>query len=532
MPRVRYIHALLIYLLLAAGLLPYVLWYTNNPDTFQYLALSHRYADGSFLNIVNAYWSPLIIWLLVVPIKIIGNGIIAFKVIQLVIGAFTLYGWHWLLGTAKIKGHGLLLLSAIPFILAHGLLMLTADLLFLCIALFVLGSAINGTALSSPRRAALFGILGGLWYFSKAFALPLFLAFLVLLVLVYRWRNNSPLILRNAMITLGACLLLIAPWVLAMSMKYGYFTISEAARFNQTVEVAPRPGEIKKMPLLTDGPHHPPPGAISPWESPGDVVQLTPLRPWTDPARYAEVVQLNLLTIYYHDVRRQLGALFLILLSVALIVRKPHTVLSDQGVLLSLLMLVILNLGYAAILVHDRYIWLNTFIMLFLSAKLLGMLLPARLLIGQAVLVLFVLLAVKRPVKQILYTEDSDIRASELFTSVLFPFRTLENTYHPDHVRAEAIDALRPLGLRGPMASLHSDDLVRHAYSSSLHIAYELGLTYHGAILPGQSREQQLRDLREHGIRYFVVWEGMEWDDGRLILDAAPPAPRAYELPE
>ena len=84
MPRFRFIHALLIYTIGAAILFPHMKWHVGNPDSFQYLHLAERYADGTFRNVINGYWSPLIIWLMIIPIKIFSSGIIAFKVTGLV----------------------------------------------------------------------------------------------------------------------------------------------------------------------------------------------------------------------------------------------------------------------------------------------------------------------------------------------------------------------------------------------------------------------------------------------------------------
>ncbi len=517
--------ALLLYSLLAAVLFPFLKWHVDNPDTFQYLAIAHRYADGSFLNIVNAHWSPLIIWMLVIPIKLFSNGIIAFKCVQLVIGGATLIIWDGLLRTLRSPLRQILLFAAIPFMLSHALLFLTADLLFICSGLLVLDLSIRGRIFGSRRNAILFGIIGGAWYFSKAFAFPLFLVFLIFLVCIERERKWG-----NVFAALFAFLLTTAPWIIAMSLKYGYPTISEAARFNQTVEVAPMPGEMKLLPLLKDGPHEPPPGAISPWEAPGDVIKLTPLYPWTDPHRYLELVKRNLASIYYYDIQRQLGTPFLIVLLITILLRGPKHLLRDRTLLLPLFMLVALNLGYTAILVQDRYIWINTFLMLFIAGWCLQSLLVDRKFISGMLTLAVCLLAIKRPVKELLFTRDADVSSGDLIGALLDPIGILRSSYQIDHDRKQAIEELRPMRLNGALASLRSDDTERDQYASCLHIAYELGLTYHGEILPDVPKGEQLQQIRDHRIRYFAVWKGMEWDHGTLILDRKPPDLRIYRF--
>ncbi len=518
--------ALLLYVLLAAALFPFLKWHVDNPDTFQYLTIAHRYADGSFLNIVNAHWSPLIIWMLVIPIKLFSNGIIAFKCVQLVIGGATLIVWNGLLRPLRSPLRPILLFAAIPFMLSHALLFLTADLLFISFGLVILALSIRGGIFGSRRTAILFGIIGGLWYFSKAFAFPLFIAFLLFLAFIESDRRKWG----NVLAALFAFLLTTAPWVIAMSLKYGYPTISEAARFNQTVEVAPMPGEMKLLPLLKDGPHEPPPGAISPWEAPGDVIKLTPLHPWTDPHRYLELVKRNLASIYYYDVQRQLGTPFLIVLFMTILLRGPKHLLRDRILVLPLFLLVALNIGYTAILVQDRYIWINTFLMLFMVGWCLQLLLPDRKFIGGMLTLVICLFAIKRPVKELLFTRDEDVAAGDLIGALMDPIGTLRSSYRIDHDRKQAIEELRPMRLNGALASLRSDDTQRDQYASCLHIAYELGLTYHGEILPDIPKEEQLHQIRDHRIRYFAVWKGMEWDHGTLILDRRSPDLRIFKF--
>jgi hypothetical protein len=524
--------ALLLYGVLAAVLLPHMLWFVDNPDTFQYMMLAHRYADGSFLNVINGYWSPLIIWLLVLPIKLLGNGIIAFKAINLLIGAATLVVWHRLLIVARLGSfHGLLLFAAIPFMLSYALIVLTPDLLFLMLSLVLLVLILRPVALGSRRNAILLGIIGAAMYLAKAFGLPMFLGLLALLIILeIRWRpGDRQKILRHAGIALLVLGITTLPWIIALSMRYGHFTISEAARFNQTVEVAPMPEEIKLMPLITDGTFIPPPGAISAWETPGDMVDLTPLRPWTHPHRFMLLVKRNVLSTYYHDVRRQLGMVFIPLLLLGIMLRG-RPLLQDRVLLWSLLFMLVLNTGYSLILVHGRYIWLNTFLMLLCCAILLRHLLPAHKEIRLALLLAILLLAVKRPVKEILLREDADVSRHDMIAHLLSPISTVRNTYEEDHVRKRVIDSLRPLGMQGSIASLFSPDGARLSYPNTMHVAYELGLVFHGEVSEDDPREVQLQALHSQQIRYFAVWQGMHWDHGRVIFDASAEGPRIFDL--
>jgi hypothetical protein len=525
--------ALVVYALLGAWLLNHVLWYVDNPDPFQYIRLAERHADGSFLNVVNGYWSPLIIWLLILPVKFFGSGVVAFKVLQLSIGAFVLVAWNKLLDVVEPPlWRGLLLFAVIPILLAHGLLTLTPDLLFVAVAMVVLSMAIHGQLFRSMRHAAWFGAIGAVLYFTKHFGLPLFLVFVVFLVVVewYKGTVSRRTVITHCGIAFGTCLLLISPWVLAMSFKYGHFTISEASRYNRTVEVTSLQGDAAYLPVLTNGLYPIPPGAVSPWETPGDLMELTPLHPWSDPMRYSNMVSLNLLSVYYYDIRRQLGAIFLLVLLAVLVVRGARGVVMERSIILPVGFMLCLTIGYSLVLMHERYIWLNTFIMLLVLAKLLPMLLPTSRMASHVVLLLAVLLAIKRPVKQFLFTQDLDVPARDLLNAVLHPSGSMEQAYEPERLLLEAMDRMRHQGRTGSFASLESEGKLRDGYSLSLQLAHGLGAVYHGVLPTGLTVDAGRMQLEEHDVRYLVVWDGKPWDSGELVVDLPPPGPRIFQL--
>src|SRR5205085_1059147 len=78
--------ALVVFALLSAVVFPYVRFYADNPDTFQYISISSKYLSGDWSYAINGYWSPLISWLLIIP-SLFFEDILAFKLLQLFIGA-------------------------------------------------------------------------------------------------------------------------------------------------------------------------------------------------------------------------------------------------------------------------------------------------------------------------------------------------------------------------------------------------------------------------------------------------------------
>ena len=82
-----------LYILGLAAILPYTFYYVNNPDTFQYISLAQKISKGYFSLALNGYWSPLICWLISIPVFFGLDGIVSFKLVQILIGFFTIDAW-------------------------------------------------------------------------------------------------------------------------------------------------------------------------------------------------------------------------------------------------------------------------------------------------------------------------------------------------------------------------------------------------------------------------------------------------------
>ena len=96
-------------------------------------------------------------------------------------------------------------------------------------------------------------------------------------------------------------------WILHISIKYHGFTISKAAQFNLSREVAPKPDQMMQLPVL-NGPLLSPPDeyAISAWEAPGEALRLTTINPIADFNYYTQIIKRNLLSIWYNDFQNQI----------------------------------------------------------------------------------------------------------------------------------------------------------------------------------------------------------------------------------
>lgn len=448
------------------------------------------------------------------------SPVLSLKILQVVIGGFTLAGWRRLSEKAGLKGWflSLLCIAAVPFTISYALLHPTADLLFLTILLFLLTELSAGSWQQPSGRILVSGVLGAFLYFSKAFGMPLFIVLFVAVTVLRLSGKYEKDVVYNSLRCFLVFILLCGGWVLALSLKYHEFTISKAAAFNMTREVAPQPGQVIQLPVLTDGLYPPPDEhSASAWESPGEVKRLTPLHPFSsreDMHYYLRVVQRNLLTIYYYDFKRQAGILFLVLLVVFVLTNGLQTFFKNKIVLLLLLCSLFIYGGYSLVLVHTRYVWACTWFLLLVSGWMLQEMGTNRWRrISTFVwLIITLLVAIKRPVKEILFTEDKEMPAIWIARGVLHPFETLQSVYREDravHLLSQKLKAENLLS--GRIASLRDDSESRHYYSSTLFVTSSLGLPYYGQLDRNLSFEEQIKTLREAGISYLFVWSGETW---------------------
>lgn len=313
------------------------------------------------------------------------------------------------------------------------------------------------------------------------------------------------------MAALGVFVLFCGTWITMISSKYGHFTVSEAARFNTTKQVSPLPGQTVRLPYLYTAGLVKPAGthALSAWEEPMKAGSSDKTMRWESVqggGRINQLISRNLQAIWYLDFRRQAGFAFLLLLTLYLFITRSGRLRSPLF-FYPLLVLVSVYSGYSMILFHARYSWICAWTMVFLSTVILvdmkGKTRPGLRVISYLLFSAVLLLAVKRPVKELLFTADKDVTASALIRSILQFGKTLDSTYYDD--RSVSAVAIQLAGLDGPFASRFSDNSVRNRYFSSLSIAESAQQPYYGQC--DDRAAETMEALRRNGIRYFMIWD-------------------------
>lgn len=264
--------------------------YQINPDGVGYISVAQKYAAGQFFDAVNAYWSPLYSWLLVPLLKMGIEPLLASKILGLLIGAATIIAmWRLARFTGIPRVAAMVICAAgIPLIVDAAYMVITPDLLIACAILFYIASFCNPRRPTHWTSALRLGLLMGLAYLAKAYALPFVVAHFGLIRLIeiikggpprYRWK-----LMGASLVTLAALALVVGAWSTALKHKFGYYMTGSSGRYNLILDAPddptlhePRPHQVIFYGFLA------PPNdtAISEWEDPtNDMWRLPKVDPW------------------------------------------------------------------------------------------------------------------------------------------------------------------------------------------------------------------------------------------------------------
>jgi hypothetical protein len=355
------------FLLLSLFLLPFNHYFLN-PDGIAYLRIASYYAEGDFSAAVNAYWSPLLSWLLA-PFFAMGlPWVISFHVLNIIIAGICLWKWHQVLANCfadlSVAAKNGFLLASTFLLVSMVYTVVTPDLLVLCLLLFLLYELLSGNILTKPVAT---GITGALLFFAKAYCFYFFIAFIVLYVLVDWYRNRfRSLPIKQLLMVSVAFLLPVAAWMTVMQQKYKVWQVSSAPAYNYAIidahgrNIHPFDTTYALLPLpyekaycLWEDPqatyHYQLPSKKASWHL--LMIKANLLRTWQMVTRYAQALLLCIPFVIFIRRQNKNGALF-----------------GDAYRSLVLVTMLYVS-GYLLIIVEHRYIYLLLFVMLLLLYK-------------------------------------------------------------------------------------------------------------------------------------------------------------------
>ena len=216
---------------------PYYQYYID-PDAVSYLTLTDRYLAQDYNQAINAFWSPMGVWLTVLMVKctdwqhfaaaLFVNTVAAFGVVllaQYLFHKFIKENWERLcfglmsafFWTTTIYRQSFTDLWQVFFLLLALLILLRKDFL------------------SKAYWWVILGLVAALSFFSKAFSFY-FMPLMTLIVVLMKMKQNGavklPRLLSITAIVVSVMLLCAFPWLYILHDKYGFWTTSTAGKMN------------------------------------------------------------------------------------------------------------------------------------------------------------------------------------------------------------------------------------------------------------------------------------------------------------
>jgi hypothetical protein len=484
--RLEIVLPLVVYLAATVILFPWYQYVINN-DGVSYLSIARKYATADWEHAVNGYWGPLLSWLVAPFIRVGVDPMVGVRLVNIAAGLGAL-----LLTIRLMRLYGLsravriaLLVALVPMCVSYALGLATPDLL---ITTLLLGYFIIIFDERYPRtvtHGVACGLLGGLSYLSKSYALPFFGAHFALASVLHYIRHRDRRIRRRVIQATVSGLAMFAfiagMWIVVISAKYGHFTFSTSGTYNLAL-IGP---DSKGHPHDYQG-FIPPPNdaAISAWEDP----TYTPMSGWRTFASWRNVRHRAL--SFVRTCARTVSilglfspvALVLVVVQLVIVLRRPGDTLlrGTWGWLLWTLLLYCG--GYCLVLVEARYLWPCAILLLIIGGSVFERWRSTAVTAGGGRTIGLALLAL---------------------SFLILPAQHLKanfNRRRAEHDMARAMSEYVPAG--SAIASSPG------SWASAHILSYHLGARYYGAARADWSAVELAEELQQRGIRYYLVWLG------------------------
>lgn len=398
--RISVVGVALVYLLVSLALLSGFI-HAINADGISYISIARRYLAGDWYGALNAYWGPLLSWLLV-PFLALGlDALLAGKLLSIAIGLVTIPGLYVLAARCHLSERLRLVVTAslLPALWLFTFQKLTPDFLMVCVLVWYLAVLFGPGYLNGIRTAVWVGVLGVLAYFSKGYGFYFFIAHLSL-VTVLLWLGAGAAagrrlaVLRAYGVALVVFVLLSSGWIAALAVKYGHFTVSSSGRNNSALLTL---GNADPLSLSCRSFRAPSDAtAISMWDDP--TVRVIVSSGTSFPASvvirhggHAILQNLKLMA----GLIQQYSPLAVVIIagSIVYCVRRRRACLQLGGVALLLATLMLYLGGYLLLFVEFRYLFVSLVLLALLGARMIWNLEAQGVLAGRWRVVACVILA-------------------------------------------------------------------------------------------------------------------------------------------
>ena len=447
------------------------------PDTTSYISIAQKYVEGDVWNAVNSYWAPLLSWAMVPFLALGFDPLQAIKLVAIGAGAATIFAAGSLFAAFPIAPplRRLMQLALVPAILYFSMSMATPDLLPTALLTAYFAVIFRQNYAASPANGVLCGVLGGVAYLSKHYALPFFVIHFLVLNAWHYWSNRGgSRILKHTIGGLLACGLIAAPWVAAISAKYGEPTIGTSGARTHAYMGPQSRGDTFAHGLVA--PQNP--TAISAWEDPATDM----LEPWS-PFESLENFRFHLGLVLRNSMEALRALLVFSPISVVIAAAYIGWIkrIDVRGAWLLPFTMVLYTAGYVSILIEERYLWPLS-ILLMLMAGLLLTFAPRLISLGESA--------------------RRMVAAACLGSFVLGPAFKLAQEFNSGADLYELATLLhRRYGVHGNIAA-------HNQYKPPLYMTCFIGGRFVGTSDRKLPEERIESELLEHDVDYYLVWTG------------------------
>lgn len=245
-----------------------------NPDGISYMSIADHYANGHWGDALNAYWSPMLSWLISIGILVGLKPVVAYLTINLLASAGIIFASLYIIKKFVTKSRAVSLsvsAAMIIFLLANAFRYITPDILvvlWVVVFALTLGNVWTSKTLTL-RGAAIVGLMGATGYFIKLYLLPVFIVSIIVYFVIICYRKKQLLLtIKNTLTYLGISMvtfcIVVSPFVIGLSIKYDKFMIGSAFGFTMTSNSPGGEGlDVLGGPLDIPNDH-----ALSAWEDP------------------------------------------------------------------------------------------------------------------------------------------------------------------------------------------------------------------------------------------------------------------------
>ncbi len=441
-----------------------------NTDGVAYLRLAGYYAHGQTGLMISGYWGPLLSWLLAPFLKLgvppldAARVVMGFSAVVFWLGSVALFRSIKLPPAGQVLGAWLVALHTIYWSVEY----ISPDLLVSGLMALALSQMLTPRWIENRRTQIAVGVLWALAYFAKAVAFPLAigvcLAVAGIKCLVGSAQPKQAF--RSLVVTLLAFMLVAAPWLAVLSLKYQTPTFSTSGRINHAI-VGPK--DVDRYHPFVRQFHQPEPGRVTVWEDPTKM-EYHFWSPFANRAYFAHQIQLvqdnlsTVLALLFFVNYDWLGLTLMTVLGVTLFRskwRELHVRESGWSLLAALALLIAIYLPVYVKIVDQRYFYFAYPLLLALGLCAAGWL-------------------VERMQQQIKVPRGFAVGCVLVLLAALPLLRlvvALDGLDNPASVRARQLtDKLQAAGVRGPIAG---SGMVLGG-RAALYVAYFLDQPWHG----------------------------------------------------